>query len=624
MGNWKDHWLDYYEILGVEFGADFDLIKKKYRELARFYHPDAYQKEDGEQKIREINEAYEVLSNEEQRKVYDEAYLARLNNEYSTSNEESTPKYTEEEMKNVYNEEEIRYAKQEALRKIIEEELEKAKIIIDAKNELLYAAYQKTLDKIEYFETLKQFINSSNEYLISLNELQQEAYEYDLLEEQSSILEIKNYLEELLNELPTNLTDAEIFVQKEFIKEQLEEEIQNESSKVQEALTDLTNFYKSVFKKEISKIEFKQYKEVMVLNLEDAITRLENLLTLTKEDKKEMFKTIGMCKGYLGAVPQKYEEALVLGEKLVEQDKMKEALLSYQEVKRKLDKIMKIIKKYPVNKKVQVLYEYAKNIINQNRKELQQYINYMKTGNQDADSSYQNDLLEEALTISDEATKLFKKTIKTSKKAKNIYDNKKEKEYNEKLIHYLSDSVLNNIDEIEALKLFNKVTKLLAQDKVLNEWLHNSAQSELKKQILKKIKKLNSKEKKFDSVYFQINEIIDNFKLYNDINPQNEDYLNVLDSKLGSQETKFFITYLVDAVLLAISGFVVCGSIAYGKNNVVIVSGMVAGVLSILSVIKTGVEQEQYNSEDERAIKEEYDARKNYYDLKNRQYVFSK
>lgn len=64
---------DYYEILGVPRGASDADIKKSFRKLARQYHPDvARDKKHAEEKFKEINEAYEVLSDPAKRKKYDE------------------------------------------------------------------------------------------------------------------------------------------------------------------------------------------------------------------------------------------------------------------------------------------------------------------------------------------------------------------------------------------------------------------------------------------------------------------------------------------------------------------------------------------------------------------------
>ena len=64
--------LDYYQILDIAKDANQDEIRKKFRKLARKYHPDVAKDEVGaEDKFKEINEAYEVLGDPEKRKKYD-------------------------------------------------------------------------------------------------------------------------------------------------------------------------------------------------------------------------------------------------------------------------------------------------------------------------------------------------------------------------------------------------------------------------------------------------------------------------------------------------------------------------------------------------------------------------
>ncbi len=65
-------YIDYYKILGVDKKADEKQIKKAYRKLALKYHPDKNKgNKQAEERFKEINEAYTVLSDPEKRKKYD-------------------------------------------------------------------------------------------------------------------------------------------------------------------------------------------------------------------------------------------------------------------------------------------------------------------------------------------------------------------------------------------------------------------------------------------------------------------------------------------------------------------------------------------------------------------------
>ena len=62
---------DYYEVLGLDRSATDKDLKKSFRSLARKYHPDRSTEEDAEDRFKEIQEAYAVLSDEQKRAQYD-------------------------------------------------------------------------------------------------------------------------------------------------------------------------------------------------------------------------------------------------------------------------------------------------------------------------------------------------------------------------------------------------------------------------------------------------------------------------------------------------------------------------------------------------------------------------
>jgi molecular chaperone DnaJ len=77
---------DYYEVLGIQKGADEKEIKKAYRQLAMQFHPDRVEeskKKEAEEKFKEISEAYAVLSDADKRKLYDQYGHAGIDSRYS-------------------------------------------------------------------------------------------------------------------------------------------------------------------------------------------------------------------------------------------------------------------------------------------------------------------------------------------------------------------------------------------------------------------------------------------------------------------------------------------------------------------------------------------------------------
>lgn len=91
---------DYYKILGLHYSASQEDIKKKYRQLAKKWHPDVNQSDDATSKMQEITEAYLILSDEEARRRYDVIHEHLFRQKTEEKREESKEYFGEGKFKN--------------------------------------------------------------------------------------------------------------------------------------------------------------------------------------------------------------------------------------------------------------------------------------------------------------------------------------------------------------------------------------------------------------------------------------------------------------------------------------------------------------------------------------------
>ena len=97
--------MNYYDVLGVSNTATNSEIKKAYKTLVKKYHPDVFEgdKSVADSKIKQLNEAYEVLSNADERAKYDESLLAVSDESTTSSNDYSNSQSTDYDIYKKYD-----------------------------------------------------------------------------------------------------------------------------------------------------------------------------------------------------------------------------------------------------------------------------------------------------------------------------------------------------------------------------------------------------------------------------------------------------------------------------------------------------------------------------------------
>lgn len=143
-----------YEILEVSENASPEIIEKAYKVLAKKYHPDLQdisEKQKAEERMKKINEAYDILGNENTRKKYDDELKQKRQKEKINYYEEQK-KYTENYNSNAQNETQVNYDYekdrlkfQEKLKREEAEQREKMQENLNKEYENIYYNYLRSL-----------------------------------------------------------------------------------------------------------------------------------------------------------------------------------------------------------------------------------------------------------------------------------------------------------------------------------------------------------------------------------------------------------------------------------------------------------------------------------------------
>lgn len=166
---------NYYEILEVSKNASNEVIEKAYKVLTKKNHPDLQQenqKKNAEQKMKLLNEAYEILTDSEKRKKYDielEAELEKINEiQYERKYAESLKNTLNNAQNNIVNKANCNYKKQQNMqtqqdtKKQIKEQKRQEKIIIkeyEEEQNRIYRNYMRSLGyRVKEKWTLKRMI----------------------------------------------------------------------------------------------------------------------------------------------------------------------------------------------------------------------------------------------------------------------------------------------------------------------------------------------------------------------------------------------------------------------------------------------------------------------------------
>lgn len=590
MESWETNWLDYYEILDIDRNSSEEEIKKQYHKLMAKYHPDVYKGADGDEKAKQINEAYEILSDKTKKEKYDNAYDSRLNNESSNedenNNHEAYEDVTYDEMKKDYTEEEQRYAEALALRHIIEENLEKVELIINAKNEIIFEGYSNAVSKEEYFSNVKEYIAIVNDYIISLKELAYKAYEMDLLTEEEKIYTTISFLENEIEKIPLSQKDAYFSTKKEMHKESLKKQVESEMINVDSLFETFNEILKGINDNKISHLEYDSIIVTFNMHLMNERSILKNLATMCKvvgmeDEEKKIVESLSKIDILSSKALKDYQIVKMYAEKEILKQQISEEIKKWEINRNKLNKILKIIGKYPYSHHCEYLYKKGLTIIRDTNqifsylkenkidtinfkdlnKELLCYLKgeeYLKENNINmSELRILQGLIEE---LSEQAKKMYTDAKELQFYADNIYRNNESETLNTYNIGKIASSVIDVEHKFQAAEMIVEASLLKHKADDLDIWM--SEDLELKK-LCDKFKSLLKEIEGTESIFTNEYKNLCKINLQKDspyskaMNISIPDRIKKIKSEFGSFIKMGIFDYIgVNMILSQIEGYV--------------------------------------------------------------------
>lgn len=271
----------------------------------------------------------------------------------------------EETVKN-YSEKERKVAERLAVKQAILDELEKEKLILDAKKDIIIGAYSGEYDKESYYYAALDWVKIVKEYNQSLEELKGKAYDYDLIEQANQISELIENLEKEIEDMPMSFTDADFYVEKQLLFEMIDKEAADLNLQIESLIDEWETLYVDCYKENVDYETLSRLSKKL-LNDTDSIAKRSNRIIndmnkLRIEDKFDINYSIARLLG-LSEVHSNLPEALKIGKIIYTNKCVDDFLVNGNVILDKAVRVDKIILKHPYNKRCVMLTEYIINLI---------------------------------------------------------------------------------------------------------------------------------------------------------------------------------------------------------------------------------------------------------------------